>query len=428
MRRTLRVGMAQTKLLAADSCSICSISRVSYVEVYNEFMAADRINGSDVRFILPFLLAGIVTSFLTTASIGIEHLQISVDGQRRSVDGKVVVEAADGGVLLLARDGRMWALPPTDIVSRTSDETEFKHLAKKEFQKEIQSQLPQGFQVHRTAHYLVFFNTSRAYAQWCGSLYERLYRAFLNFWRQRGLSLETPATPLVAIIFDDRQQYMDFSHDELQGAANNVVGYYSMKTNWMTTFDLTGLESVRRPGARAKTRVVVNQILSQPAAAPNVATIVHEATHQIAFNCGLQNRYADNPLWLSEGLALFFEVPDLRNTKGWRRIGAVNQPRLAEFQQTHARRSVGSLKRLLLDDRVLREPNTAITAYAESWALCYFLIKRRESQFVEYLKEIGEKPHLVYDSPNERFATFQKHFGSFDQLWEDFSSFLATGH
>ena len=35
----------------------------------------------------------------------------------------------------------------------------------------------------------------------------------------------------------------------------------------------------------------------------NVATIIHEATHQLAYNSGMQRRYADNPMWVSEGLA-----------------------------------------------------------------------------------------------------------------------------
>ena len=64
-----------------------------------------------------------------------------------------------------------------------------------------------------------------------------------------------------------------------------------------------------------------------------MATIIHEATHQLAFNCGMQNRYADIPLWLSEGIAIYFETPDLRNKRGWRSIGSVNRVRLAEFRR-----------------------------------------------------------------------------------------------
>ena len=69
-------------------------------------------------------------------------------------------------------------------------------------------------------------------------------------------------------------------------------------------------------------------MLARPEAEQSVATIIHEATHQIAFNSGLQTRFADVPLWVSEGMAVFFETPDLQSAKGWRTIGAVNTTRL----------------------------------------------------------------------------------------------------
>ena len=88
-------------------------------------------------------------------------------------------------------------------------------------------------------------------------------------------------------------------------------------------------------------------MLSRPEAELSVATIVHEATHQIAFNSGLQTRFADVPLWISEGIAVFFETPDLESAKGWRTIGAVNSARLAQFQRYLADRPPTSLKTLI---------------------------------------------------------------------------------
>ena len=360
--------------------------------------------------------------------IAAERVEVLVNERPETVVGKILVEAQDGGLLLLGDDGRIWPLQPDQIVDRSSDDADFVPLDKKGMIAAIEGQLPEGFDVHQTAHYLVFFNTSRGYAQWCGSLYERLHRAFYNFWKRRGLKLRPPDTPLVAIVFDRRQQYEDFSRDELKGAVRNVIGYYSMKTNWITTYDLTGLENLRVPGHRARTSTVINQILSRPEAAPNVATLVHEATHQIAFNCGMQNRYADNPLWLSEGLALFFEVPDLSNAKGWKGVGSVNFPRLYRFQETHAQRSAQSIKSLLVRDDLLRNPDSAITGYAESWALCYFLIKRRQKQFVKYLQAIGEQPLLVPRGPEQRYAQFREYFGSIEQMWPEFSSFVMTAN
>ena len=62
--------------------------------------------------------------------------------------------------------------------------------------------------------------------------------------------------------------------------------------------------------------------MAQPEALRTVSTIVHEATHQIAFNCGLHTRLSDCPRWFSEGIAMYFETPDLRSAKGWNRASA----------------------------------------------------------------------------------------------------------
>ena len=162
-----------------------------------------------------------------------------------------------------------------------------------------------------TTHYVICYNTSRPYAQWCGSLLERLYMAFTNYWSRRGFALREPEFPLVALVFADAASYRDAVRGELKDAADDVIGYYSLETNRINMFDLTGSAGLHRPQGRHVTPAQINEILMQPDAERTVATIIHEATHQIAFNCGLQARFADVPLWVSEGLAVYFETPDL---------------------------------------------------------------------------------------------------------------------
>ena len=48
----------------------------------------------------------------------------------------------------------------------------------------------------------------------------------------------------------------------------------------------------------------------------NVATIMHEAAHQMSFNTGMLNREGDQPLWLAEGLATYCEATELGHWKG----------------------------------------------------------------------------------------------------------------
>jgi hypothetical protein len=178
----------------------------------------------------------------------------------------------------------------------------------------------------------------------------------------------------------------------------------------MIMFDLTGVEELKVVGDRgAPARI--NQILSQPGAERTVATIVHEATHQLAFNSGLQVRYADIPLWVSEGIAIYFETPDLSSAKGWRNIGGTNRVNLTNFRKFLRTRPAGALVTLLSDDKRFRDASTAADAYAESWALVYFLLQTRKDDFVAYLQAMAEQAPLVEKSAAERIALFQKHFG-----------------
>ena len=157
-------------------------------------------------------------------------------------------------------------------------------------------------------------------------------------------------------------------------------------------------------------------MLSQPAAVPLVATIVHEATHQIAFNCGLQQRYADIPLWLCEGMAVYFEAPDLIEHARLARYRSRELPRLETFRKNISNWHEGSLEALLRDSRRFRDPRTAVDAYADAWALNYYLIKYEPKAYTEYLKMLAEKPPLVDQTPAARMADFRKYFGDLDKL------------
>jgi hypothetical protein len=337
----------------------------------------------------------------------------SGDGPRK-VAGRVLVEAEDGGLLLEAPDRRIWVLTPERIGSRERDDRPFQYLSQAELSAALQQELP-GFQIHKTAHYLICYNTSRAYARWCGALYERLYRAYFNFWRGAGMPLQEPDV-LVALVFRDRDSYANYAAAELGDATKMVVGYYSLATNRITTYDMTGIEKFRRPNVRVNSLQHINAILAQPQAERTVATVIHEATHQLAFNSGLQVRYADNPLWLSEGLAIYFESPDLSSSRGWRGIGAMHPQRLETMRKSLPQRGNDALFRLLTDDQPFRRSASAEDAYAEAWALCYFLMRQHAKPFRAYLNAIGQKPPLGQDNAQQRVQEFQRAFG---RSWQE---------
>ncbi len=358
---------------------------------------------------------------------GMDHVSLKRNGTTKRVSGKVVVEVQNGGLLFCARDGVLWEIQPEEIAERDHDDDPFDPLSAAQVAENLLASLPAGFRVHHTAHYVICYNTSPAYAQWCGALYERLFRGFYTYWSHLGVDLVKPETPLVALVFASKDSYTEYKRRDLGEDAGAMIGYYNMKTNRVNMYDLTGIEGLKRPRGRISSADRINQILQQPRAAPTVATIVHEATHQLAYNSGLQVRYADNPLWVSEGIAVYFEAPDLKSSKGWRGIGSVNRERLLRFRKYLRKRPADSLITLLSDHKRLKDPSLErrFDAYAEAWALNYYLFKSRKEDYVRYLKALAKKQPIFDDDPKTRIAEFKAVFGSDLEMFdEDFVRYI----
>jgi len=357
------------------------------------------------------LLAALLWPAVVPPVDAMDHVVFRRDGNKVFATGRLIVQAEDGGLLLLATDGVLWAVQPDELVEHKQDDQPYKPVDRDETARRLLQEMPAGFQVYTTAHYVICYNTSKTYAQWCGALYERLYRGFSNFWTHRGFDLHEPESPLVALVFKDKESYARYAKSELGESAHAIIGYYSLATNRVTMYNLTGIDAPGRRHSRLTSAAQINRVLSSPEALRTVATIVHEATHQMAFNCGLQQRWSEVPMWVSEGIAVYFETPDLKRSKGWSTIGAVNRPRLYQFRQYLRRRPADSLETLLADDTRLREAETALDAYAEAWALNYYLLRHRSEQYVQYLKMLAEKKPLVKDQPAERLKQFTAIFG-----------------
>ncbi|MEO1525038.1 MAG: DUF1570 domain-containing protein [Planctomycetota bacterium] len=304
----------------------------------------------------------------------------------RTVVGEILVEAQDGGLMLQSDDGRIWVVQPEQITSRTGDDTELKPLTADEMAARMQEEMPSGFTVYQTSHYVIVHNTTDRYARQVGLLFEQLYRGFYAYWKNQGWRLPEPRFPLVALVLGDRNDFLKYAAAEVGGAAEMVFGYYHRASNRMMTHNMPNLER-------------------------NVATIVHEATHQLAYNCGLQTRYADNPIWVSEGLAMYFESPDFSSVSKWRGIGRVNQVNLTRWRKYLPRRPSDSLATLIADDGRFQNAATVESAYGESWALTYFLLRTKRKEFVKYMRLLSEGKRLAEKTPRERIEMFESAFG-----------------
>ena len=71
---------------------------------------------------------------------------------------------------------------------------------------------------------------------------------------------------------------------------------------------------------------------------------------------------------------------------------------------------------MICSDRRLRDVESSADAYAEAWALSYFLLRTRRKQYAAYLKTISAKPLLRWDTPETRQSDFEAAFG---EDWEE---------
>jgi hypothetical protein len=347
--------------------------------------------------------------------------------------GEILVEAQDGGVLFLRNDGQLLIFQPNEIADKVKEDDPSPPISQKEFSQQLLEELPDGFKIHSTDHYIVAYQTERAYAKWIGNLYEgKLKKSFKRFWKNRKFRIKAkePGFPLVAIIFANKASFTAWMQRELGQPPGDTLAYYNILTNRVTMYDLTAGR-----GNGANQNRDFDAIARDPRSIPMVTTIIHEGTHQLMFNTGLQTRLADTPYWLNEGIAMFFETPDLKKKQGWRGPGKTNFERLGQMLRFKKRRPANSLETLIATDKRLQVGGLeSANAYAESWALIHFLINRKPEKFTEYLKHLTEKKRDVIVDPNfmsnraqTRINDFKKFFGEdLSKLDTEFLLYIKT--
>ncbi|MFG0332270.1 MAG: DUF1570 domain-containing protein [Maioricimonas sp. JB049] len=368
------------------------------------------------------LVVGLLLASLGQAAEPLEQVTfVSEAGAEQTWSARILVQAADGGLLIEDRLGRIEAVVPQRLRKRLPTADAFTYLDADELEVALRDEFGAGFDVYQTPHYVICTNAGQAYARWTGSLLERLMQAFLLQWERFGLELTPPDHPLPVIVLSGADDFAQFATRDAGPAVAATKGYYSLASNRIVLYDFTAGAGTDRPrSADEVARLVATSEFS-------VATVVHEATHQIAFNSGMHTRYADNPMWLTEGMAMYFETPDLKSRTGWRTAGQVNRPRLGRLREyLAAGRPQDSLVRLIASEERFRDPDAAPFAYAESWGLTHYLIRRHREELVDYLKHLAAKPRLKWNTPEERIAAFREAFGhDLDQLDRSLQQHIA---
>jgi hypothetical protein len=297
---------------------------------------------------------------------------------------------SDERVVLLGRDGRLWDFSPDDAENFHVTTSYFVPYSQREMQQRLGVEFHEGMEVTPTGHYLVVHPTGQT--GWAQRI-EQMYRELVHNFGVRGISTHQSELPLVAIVFERQETFANYAARDGARLTNGALGYYSPKTNRVSLFDFADGKPTTAEWQR------------------NGATVIHEMVHQVAFNTGVHNRYGVTPTWLAEGVGTMFEARGVWAPQDFpSQSDRVNRSRLAQYKQIAARRhKPETIQGLIASDRLFQQDTAA--AYAESWALTFYLAETQARAFADYLKKTAARPDFSNYSSAERTADFANAFG-----------------
>jgi hypothetical protein len=309
-------------------------------------------------------------------------------------------------MVLLGRDGRLHEFDPRDAKHAEKTAPQFAGYSMPEMKRELYLEFGDNLDVSTTQHYIVVHPRGESQA-WAGR-FEELYRWCIGYFRVRGFRPQEPEFPLVAIVFRNEGDYRRAASASGTPLQPNTLGHYDSISNRVFLFDVTNGNG--------------GDDWSE-----NAATIIHEATHQTAYNVGIHNRFAEAPRWLVEGLATMFEARGVWNSQSYHSLkDRLNAGRLSDFRARLARgrRPPGTMAALVASDPMFRRDSAG--AYAEAWALTLYLCETRPRQYMDYLATTAGRAMFSEYSSSERIADFQAAFGSdLKQLEAKFLAWMA---
>ena len=276
--------------------------------------------------------------------------------------------------------------------------------------EELLARLQKGplgdFQVHQTAHYLIFYQSSRAFAEASGRWLEDLYRRLLDAFRKHEMAVHDTEFPLVAVIYRTERDFRASKRVDPE-----VQAVYEIGTNRIYFYE-TSEHDENAPELSA---------LRKP------QTVVHEGTHQVLQNIGVHPRLSAWPIWLVEGLAEYCSTPASSRKGGkptWDGLGMINGLHMATIRELEDPLSVAIRGDDAQSKALVREPGKPLveclvrkthltpTEYALAWAMTHYLAFKRQDDFVAYLKAMSQIPPLEPRTPEDHLAEFRKAFGS----------------
>lgn len=348
------------------------------------------------------LLASLMLASLPSGRASAAEFMFSAVVDGVSYEGKPL-SWTKSSVALLNRDGRLFEFAASRAKQAKKTALTFRGYTTEEMRQRLYSEFGSTYDYTSTQHYVVVH--PRGDKSVWADRFEQMYRSFCRYFRVRGFNPVDPPYPLVAVVFRNRSEYQRYVTKSKSGAPTGALGHYESLSNRVFLYDQSSVGDDRW--------------------AETASTVVHEATHQTAYNVGVHNRFAAGSRWVSEGLATMFEARGVHDARSYDRGDSrINRGRLIDFREVVLpNQAVGDLASFVASDQMFeRKP---IPAYAQAWALTFFLSETRPQAYSAYLAKTAQRPLFGEYPAQERVADFRNAFGAdLVQLESAFHSYL----
>jgi hypothetical protein len=336
-----------------------------------------------------------------SAAVDADEITVVDDEQRQvTIDARWVAEGK-GAVLLERRDGRWEGVPAERIVHRTPRKMPPAYTA-----EELAQRLRTEFDAQRLvtkveSPFVIALVAARPVDQrsarrWNAQLKRAMrflhgmQKGFIDFAKDAQVELSEPKFPFVVVIFEDDDEFNRHVAVQTDGqglSAEKIASFYDLLTNRLAL----RLRECRR-----------------------FTTPLHEAIHQQAHNRGLLTRLAPVPAWFNEGLATGFEGDGERVKSGPQSLNRKYAAIALQAQTT-------SWTDIVRQDTAFQGDILAGEAYAQAWALHWWLYTRHRDRYRALLRDYSQLEPLTEVSPDDRQRRFEEIVGQTpDELRSDF--------
>lgn len=339
------------------------------------------------RDFLMSLLALAFLSLCCNSGSASEALRFELNGDTETIlplgyTSRTILGVKRNGYLLETQPGRI--KNPT-VLPR------FKPMSQGEMRGALLREFGKSFEVTGTGSFLIVH--PRGARDLWANRFEDLYRSMVHFFKTRGFPMKRPQFPLVGVVFYSRSQYIDYCRRVLKENASSTYGLYTPMSNRIYLFDAT-------MGSGSKSAQWEE----------NIATVMHEAAHQTAFNTGIHQRGALTPAWMAEGLGCLFEARGIYNSFSYKnQKDRINRGRLADYRRLVGKNAASLISSYIASDKSFR--SDPARGYATAWALTFYLSERQPRDYIRYLKTVAKREPFQPYSQKQRILEFTRVFG-----------------